>query len=98
MSSANVEFVGAVKTFNELFKRSESSRNNIQILKSDDIMKFNGIEQRLIEEVQSILVGWVAIGDEDEFLVRLSRSDRFVNGDGGRQSIASRIDVVGRDF
>lgn len=93
-----MKFVGAVEAFDELFEGSEARRDRIKVLKSDDVVKREGLRKERIQEMDGVLIRGVAVGDEDEFLVGLSGSDGFFDGDGSGKCVAGGVEVIGGNF
>jgi len=92
-------FNGAVEAFDKLFEWSELSGYFVEVLESDDLFKHDLMifVALFVKEQGSGDVGWVAVGDESEFLVGVGGADGFVHGDSGGQGFAVVRDVVGRN-
>jgi len=98
VSGADVEFISAVKPFNKLLEGSEAGGNGVEVLKSDDVVKCDRVREDLVQEMDSVLVRGVAVGDEDKFLVGPGGSNGFLDGDGGGEGVAGGVQMIGGNF
>ncbi len=96
---AHMEFKGAIKPFNDLFKWPELGGDFVQVLEADDLFERDLVifVAFFVKEHYTGSIGRVSIGDESKFLVGISGADSFVHGDGGRQGFTVIRDVVGRN-
>ena len=70
VSSSCMEFVGAVKTFYKLLKRSVFLGFGIEVLETDNFFMDEGRRMRLVDEVNTSRIRGVSVGDQSNFLVR----------------------------
>lgn len=97
---ANVMFVSAIETLDELFIVTIFFGFAVEILQTNDLVMSKGLTVRLratlcIDKMERIGISGVAICEVGDDLLRIGRARRFLHGDGGGQGAARIGDVIG---
>lgn len=95
----HVVFESSVQSLNKLFESSPLLGFGVKILQADNLLVPD--RRAIIEGIQEMDaggIGGIAVGNENEILVRRCRTDSFLHGNNGRQSTPVVREVIGGDF
>jgi len=98
MSRSDMGFISSVKSFDELFKRSEFRGDGIKILKTCDRFMRDRIKRSgKIEEIDGFGISRVAVGDSGDFLVWGSGAKGFTDRCSSREDTFGVVNVIRDD-
>jgi len=98
-------FESSVQPLNKLLQSPPLFRLGIQVLQADNLLMLNFRAFILsIQEMDAGRIGWIAVGNENDFLVGRCSPDRFLHGNNGGLStpvacyvIGGNLEALGRD-